>query len=83
MKNSTLFYLLSLLGAIIWLFFMVTKLMILLTLIMFGTYLITCLLDTIDKNNPVIKPKYNIFLFISKTLDSFPQIIKKNERSKD
>jgi hypothetical protein len=77
MKNSTLFYLLSLLGVIIWLFFMATKFMIISTIILFGIYLIFSLVDTIDKNDPVIKSKYNIFSIISKTLDSFPQIIKK------
>lgn len=87
MKNSTLVYTLIALGIVTWLFFIITNLMLILSAIVLGMYLIGCIVSVMEYEDeiryrdedycPPIDRKHNIFSIITKALDSLPPFIKK------
>jgi hypothetical protein len=80
MKNSTLVYTLIALGFITWLFVIATKVMLIISAVILGFYLVVCLQDIISDDNDF--PEYNIFSIITKALDSLPPFIKKKDLEK-
>jgi hypothetical protein len=79
MKNSTLVYTLIALGFIIWLFFKIPGIMLIFLAIALGIYLVACLVDLSEEDEyyKMLGSKRNIFLIITKALDSLPPFIKK------